>query len=333
MAHGYARLRRGATRAPHPLPGLPHRPGLPRGANLGSLAPHASPAIALRQDKGDTSMTHTQTGMGQALGVGALISSTFSIYFRRFPAIFLFGFAVYAVIGAISALVLGAGLGTTGVVPLVLDAALNLVAGSLLTSVIVLLAYDAKLGRPLRMSGYVGAALQVILVVLLLSLITSVIIFGAVAIIVGPAVALQSGFLSFVAAVGAVFVGLWLAALFSATIPAAVIERAGFGALGRSIALTQGYRWPIVGLFLIMYLIAILVAIVLVAIIAGLLLPDSTALSAGLTAGTSILGVLIEAAAGSIAYSIPAIMTALIYARLREIKDGIGVESLASIFR
>jgi hypothetical protein len=153
-------------------------------------------------------MTHTQTGMGQALGVGALISSTFSIYFRRFPAIFLFGFAVYAVIGAISALVLGAGLGTTGVVPLVLDAALNLVAGSLLTSVIVLLAYDAKLGRPLRMSGYVGAALQVILVVLLLSLITSVIIFGAVAIIVGPAVALQSGFLSFVAAVGAVFVGL-----------------------------------------------------------------------------------------------------------------------------
>jgi hypothetical protein len=42
---------------------------------------------------------------------------------------------------------------------------------------------------------------------------------------------------------------------------------------------------------------------------------------------------LIEAAAGSIAYSIPAIMTALIYARLREIKDGIGVESLASIFR
>jgi hypothetical protein len=144
-------------------------------------------------------MTHTQTGMGQALGVGALISSTFSIYFRRFPAIFLFGFAVYAVFGAISALVLGAGLGTTGVVPLVLDAALNLVAGSLLTSVIVLLAYDAKLGRPLRMAGYVGAALQVILVVLLLSLITSVIIFGAVAIIVGPAVALQSGFLSFVA--------------------------------------------------------------------------------------------------------------------------------------
>ncbi|MBL4557927.1 MAG: hypothetical protein JKP98_15080 [Rhodobacteraceae bacterium] len=125
----------------------------------------------------------------------------------------------------------------------------------LAVAVTVLLAYDAKLGRPLRMRGYIGAALSVIVPLFLVSLLVQILIGLGILALVVP--------------------GLWLIAVFSVVVPAVVIERAGSGALARSAELTRGYRWPILGLFLIMWLIALGLAAALGAIVLGARLPSS----------------------------------------------------------
>ncbi len=51
--------------------------------------------------------------------------------------------------------------------------------------------------------------------------------------------------------------GLYVLAMFYMVAPAIVLERRGFGALGRSLELTCGFRWPIIGLIVVLAVIAI----------------------------------------------------------------------------
>lgn len=268
----------------------------------------------------------------QPLGIGAIISESFSIFFKRLIPIFLVGFVTYFVISVISGAILGFDVVTgqsapfdvdapggeiapsaAQIVGMVLAALLGILAQGLVVAVVVLMAYDTKLGRPLRMSGYIGAALPVAPMVFLVSLVVGILI--------------GIGFLLFIVP------GLWLAAVFSVVIPAVVIERAGFGALGRSSDLTKGYRWSIVGLYIVMFLIAI----VLATVIGGLLLGLAAAVVSSESGAVGILGgmtlVAADAVASALSYGFTAVMSALIYARLREIKEGIGVDSLADVFR
>lgn len=264
-------------------------------------------------------MTDTNMTDRPPLGVGAILSETFATYFKRFPTIFFLGLVVYGVVGIVNGLVLGFSAlspewteledpGAWGI-GLFIMMILGFLAYGLLTSVVVLLAYDARLGRPVRLSGYLGAALPVMDVVSVLMLIVWFLLaLGLVALVVP---------------------GLWVMGAFSVIIPAAVIERAGFGSLGRSLALTRGYRWPIIGALVVAGLIYIILGGALNSIVMALLFfgSDGSATVSGIiyTASNTI--------ASAIAYGFPAILAAVIYARLREIKDGVGVASLADIFR
>lgn len=266
------------------------------------------------------------------LGIGAIISESFSIFFKRLIPIFLIGFVTYFAITLIAGLLLGfdlvlgqtqsfdvdnpdafAGPSAAQVIGLAVMGLFSILAYGFVISAIVLMAYDTKLGRPLRMSGYIGAALPVAPMVFLISL------------IVGLAVGL--GFLLLVVP------GLWLAAVFSVVIPAVVIERAGFGALGRSADLTKGYRWSIVGLYLVMFLIAIVISSVLGVLILGVAAATVTTESGaiGLFGGITLAAA--DAVVSALSYGFTAVMSALVYARLREIKEGVGVDSLADVFR
>ena len=109
---------------------------------------------------------------------------------------------------------------------------LPIVFYGLATALLVQLAYDAKLGRPLQPGRYVAPALRAAIPIAVLMLIAGILTGIGFVLLVVP--------------------GLWLYAVFSLVAPAVVIEGAGFGGLGRSAALTKEYRWPIVGALILL---------------------------------------------------------------------------------
>lgn len=118
--------------------------------------------------------------------------------------------------------------------------------------------------------------------------------------------------------------GLWVMAVFSVTAPAIVIEGAGFAAMGRSMRLTKGYRWPILGCLTILGLSIFLLLLVPVAL-QNLFLTQNSGF-------TALVGMVLVLSLYGVGFSLFAIAAGLIYTRLREIKEGVGVDNLAEVF-
>jgi hypothetical protein len=102
-------------------------------------------------------------------------------------------------------------------------------------------------------------------------------------------------------------------------VPAMVVERIGFRAFARTAELSKGYRWPVLGLLLLLLGLCSLL----------LLVPGGFFLEAvdDELGGLSFIAVLL-----SLAYGFGGVGVGLIYARLREIKEGARPEALAEVF-
>ena len=101
-------------------------------------------------------------------------------------------------------------------------------------------------------------------------------------------------------------------------VPVLVQERQGvLGSMGRSAALTQGNRWALFGLFVVIVIILIVVQIVVGFVVA---------LFGGIIA--LVLGLVVQ----SILSTIFSTATAVSYVQLREAKEGTSVQELAQIF-
>ncbi|MEM0949394.1 MAG: hypothetical protein AAGK37_18495 [Pseudomonadota bacterium] len=262
----------------------------------------------------------------ESLGVGSLIGETFSIFFRRIVHFVILGSVILAITTTLSGLLFGFdtvfGLSADESDPFANPVVANpgaflatILIGMLgfgfMTACFMLMAYDAKLGRPARIGGYVMVAARFVLPIAILTLAVSILIgLGAVLFVIP---------------------GLWVMAVFSVVVPCIVIEGAGFGAMGRSSELTKGYRWPIVGL----YIVCVLLFIVVAAVVGGVVGAVSFAtIPAGTVAGAgSILTlVIVQSLGNAIAYGFMSVAAAVVYARLREIKDGVAVSSLVEVF-
>jgi hypothetical protein len=89
--------------------------------------------------------------------------------------------------------------------------------------------------------------------------------------------------------------------VFSVVIPAIIIGGAGWGALGRSIELTQGHRWSIVGGILLVIITSIGVGLVI-----------------GIFGGIVGMPVIADAISGAFGFALSAIYATVVYARLTE---------------
>lgn len=254
----------------------------------------------------------------QAFGVGAVISESFAILLKKLPQIALVGF-VPAVIGLIVSVMLigpemtfGGEMDPTGLQNVNwfnfgLSMIIQMVIYGLTVALLVQLAYDAKLGRPMSFGRYFNTAIRDIVPLIVLILIVSIVATFAMILLLLP--------------------GLWVYAVWSVVIPAIVIERSGFGALRRSAELTKGYRWPIVGTLIVLGLCAIVIGIgvsFLVAMVSNF--------TGGEDGAGVVIAVVIQALASAAIYGVIYIAIALIYARLREIKEGVNVDQLVSVF-
>lgn len=252
----------------------------------------------------------------QAFGVGAIVGESFSIFFRNIVTVMILGFFPTLIGFVISGMLIGtdATLGEAepqfanglDVINFIVSILAQMATYGIAIALLVQMAYDAKLGRALSIKRYIGPAVGSVVPILVLTSLAG--IFAGI------------GF------VALIIPGLWIYAMLSVTVPAIVIDRAGFGGLGRSASLTKGYRWPIVGTLLLIIICTMLLSFA-AAFVAGIIL----AMTGGslFSAGLSLLT--FSAINGAV-YGLTGISIALIYARLREIKEGIGVDQLASVF-
>ncbi len=115
--------------------------------------------------------------------------------------------------------------------------------------------------------------------------------------------------------------GLYLIARWFVVVPAITVDRAGIHAIQRSADLTEGYRWPMVGLaslyFIIVFVFAIIVGI------------TEEILHA---VGVSIVVPAFVAVTSAMSYAFSGTLTALAYLRLYEIKESGGSARLEDIF-
>ncbi|MEL7114724.1 MAG: hypothetical protein AAGP08_03895 [Pseudomonadota bacterium] len=261
-------------------------------------------------------MTDTSgSGTSMPLGAGTIISESFSILFGNFVKVIVLGFLGTYLGFLINGLLLGfdQALGLSEPDPFninwfatILSVIIPMVVYGLVTALLVQLAYDAKLQRPRNMGAYLGPAFSAAVPIAVLSIVVGILVaIGAIALLIGA---------------------LWVYAVFCVMSPAVVIERAGFGALGRSAGLTKGYRWPIVGVLIVVWVLIFLLQFA-AGFVLGLLATGLT----GSTGGLLFYGILFSLI-GAFGYGMGGISVALIYARLREIKEGIGVDEIAKVF-
>jgi hypothetical protein len=253
---------------------------------------------------------------GAPLGVGAIVSESFSILMRHFMSVVLLAIVPTLISIAISGVLQGWGValgqadpqftGGASLIPFALSIIGQLVMSGVTTALLMQLAYDAKLERPLVLGKYVGPAISAAIPIAVLGLLAGILV----------------GF----AAIALILPGLWLYAVFSVMPAAVVIEKAGFGGLGRSASLTKEYRWPILGAIILIFIVNFLISVAALFLV-GLLISAM----GGSTIGV-VIGVLAFAALSAVGVGLGSIAIALIYARLREIKEGTSVRDIVAVF-
>lgn len=190
------------------------------------------------------------------LSIGLVLRETWNTYRSRLFFLFVFGFGVFALLKTVLIAIVadlfspngGRWIGSA-LEAILLVCAAALVAASLLTGVIVLAGYHARVGRRVGLLATLGAALRKTPLLIALNLAVAVIVIapmlGALWLLSPTLAGLFAGPLELQARV---IVGLGVVALFApwaAAAPAALIEGRGFGALARSLSLTRRAPWSL----------------------------------------------------------------------------------------
>jgi hypothetical protein len=117
--------------------------------------------------------------------------------------------------------------------------------------------------------------------------------------------------------------GVFLLVAWAVVIPAAVVERSGiFGAFSRSWHLTKGYRWPVLGVLLI--LLVILIGLkMLIAVFAGIVV---------LATDSLFLVIVTNYVISAISGALMSVAVAVLYHDLRVAKEGVSTAQIAAVF-
>lgn len=121
--------------------------------------------------------------------------------------------------------------------------------------------------------------------------------------------------------------GIFLALCWMVASPVMVVERLGIMAsMQRSMQLTQGHRWAILGL-----IVLFMIAYMIVAAVIGAILGGSMAELAN-PAGPPLTFLIVMTLVGVVLSVVGTVGAAAIYFELRQIKEGVGVTELAQVF-
>ncbi|WP_422378667.1 hypothetical protein [Roseibium sp.] len=272
-----------------------------------------------------TSLPMTDNRPRQSLGVGGLITDTFAIFFRHFVVICFIGLVPMILGQVLPGLALGLAeqnpdpLGPGTILTSLFMGFLLLCIYTLTTAILVQLTYDEQLGQRIRVRQYIRPAFRALFPILVLSIAIFLILFASQLLLM-----LLSAATPYLLVMGLpLHLGFifWICATLSVCAPVILFEKAGLRAFFRSMELTRNYRWPIVGTIVLTSIFILILYLVVGALIALFSMMTSP-----------LIGALLFALLSTSGTSLLAIMVTLIYARLREIKEGIGLDQVAAVF-
>lgn len=259
------------------------------------------------------------------LGVGSLIGESFSLFFRNFVLIVAIAFVPYLLGNLISGLLVGyevaievkaPNITTTGeAVAYVLSFFSQTIADSLGTILLVQLVYEIKLRQSVRLVRLFDRVPSVILPMFVLNLAFSLL---TIEVLLENITGLSLGSVGYLLLCIPQF---WLYSVFFVMPPAIIIEYLGVRGFGRSAGLTKGYRWPILGLVVLMNIVFLAVAIGMIYVI-----------DVVINLGGSAAGMILSSLVVALDSGFVSVLFVLTYVRLREIKEGVSVDQIASVF-
>lgn len=267
------------------------------------------------------------------LGVGNIVSESFSILGKHFVSTLALVIipTLLGLVVSVALIGFGATTGQGGFeigfnfswTPIIVGLLIQFIIGGLTTALLIQLAYDVKLQRQTNLVSYIGPALVAAIPITLLSVAIAVMAFAGF--IVVAYLGLPDA-VSIIAFLGLAVLAIWVYSVYYVMAPVVVIEKNIFGALGRSSTLTQGVRWPIIGLMIIMAIIGFVYQLITTFVLE--LFADALGTGGvGLTIYLVLFSLL-----SSVIYGLTGIVVSLVYARLREIKEGVSVDQIASVF-
>jgi hypothetical protein len=192
--------------------------------------------------------------------------------------------------------------GSSGFEPpsyLLLSVFLSLVTGVFLQGVLTRASIDDLSGKPVSIGAALNHAAQMFLPLIGLALLVAIALVAGLILLIVP--------------------GLALAVRWSVAGPSLIVEKTGvLDAMGRSAKLTENHRWAIFGLLLLYGALALVVTIISTLIVSNLL--------------GGMISFTITTAIQAFLSMISTVGVASVYFELRQIKEGVGVAELASVF-
>lgn len=249
-----------------------------------------------------------------SLGVVAVFGQAINLFIKRAPLFIILALVVGVSLNLLNYAFFGAALFVSpeemfstnvAIAGFISTMVVSMISTSILLALITLAAYDLHQGNQLRLGAYFSTAIRYFPAIFLLTLVATIGMTLGMMLLIVP--------------------GLYIFAMWSVMVPAIVVDRAGFSGLGRSQDLTKGYRWSILGLLILVGLLIALVNAVL-----GLVLGFGFAAAFDQANGISFL--IFQSVIGSIGYAFYAIVVVALFARLKEIKEGVGMEDLINVF-
>lgn len=197
---------------------------------------------------------------------------------------------------------------------------------SLISAAVTKLTYNAKHLRPTSFRQTIGPALAATPSIGLLGIAVGALLL--VAQVSMFALGYVTPLLSFVALPMFFVVYFWSIAAFALMPSAAVIENRGLRSLSRSMELTKGYRLAVLGTMILAGLCS--VAIQLLFSFATFFLTIVVSLVSETL--SALLSFVSSLAAFGVMIGFMCIVACLVYMRLREVKEGVGIDQIEAIF-
>lgn len=249
-----------------------------------------------------------------SLGVLDILSKTFKIFIKQIVLFVGLALVVGVGLNLMNYLIFGSALfiepenmfsSAAGIAAFLSTMVISMIVSTILMAMITLAAYDIHQGRAMRIGAYISVAVRNFIPIIVLTILMSIGVGIASLLLVIP--------------------GLYLYAMWLVVVPAIVIDQAGFGGLKRSQELTKGFRWSILGLLILGLIIIILIS----AVVGGVLGYGFYSMFEG-PSGPAVL--IFQSIVNSIGYAFFAVLVVMLFARLKELKEGVGMDELVEVF-
>jgi hypothetical protein len=250
---------------------------------------------------------------GARFDFGRVTNRIFALIGRNFVPFavlsLIFSGAPYFIIMMLQPALFGGGDPTTAMTATIIISLISFLGGLVLQGALTRASIDDLSGKGVSIGNALNAGLAVLLPLLGLGIVVGLGVIAGLILLIVP--------------------GVILAIRWCVAAPVVVVEKLGIMAsMGRSAKLTEGNRWAIFGLLVVYAIIVWILSVVVV-----LAIPGSFAAVAGAPgASAPILFVIVMTIIQALQALLATVGVAAIYFELRQIKDGVDVTQLASVF-